>query len=97
MIEYKDIKSARKELIYLQNMTKTLQKRQEELRYHIHNGYFDDRDIRLEIFDNRIMLGRITKKIKRLNKTILKLDRESTQRDVERQIKESLARQLKEE
>lgn len=97
MIEYSNIKVARKELANLQELFRCLQSRQEHLRSHIRTNGNGDRDVRMEICDNRLMMGKLMKRIRGINKSILKLDRESTQRDVERQIKESLARQLKEE
>lgn len=97
MINYIDIKEARRQLRLLQYTFHNLQERQEHLRSYIHTYGDSDVDIRQEICENRIMLGKLMKRIKLMNKNILKLDQAATMRDIERKIKESLQKQLKEE
>lgn len=84
MINYTDIKEARRQLRLLQYTFHNLQARQEHLRSYIHTYDDSDVDIRQEIYENRIMLGKLMQRIKWMNRNILKLDKESTQRDVVR-------------
>ena len=88
MIQYTDIKEARRQLRLLQYAFRNLQLRQEHLRDYIHQYGDEDTDIRTEVCDNRLMLGKLQKKIQKLNGNIVKLDREMTMKDIERQIRE---------
>jgi len=84
MIQYTDIKEARRQLRLLQYTFRNLQLRQEHLREYIHQYGDEDADIRIEVCDNRLMLGKLQKRIQKLNGNIVKLDKEATQRDIER-------------
>jgi len=88
MIQYTDIKEARRQLRLLQYTFHNLQARQEHLRSYIHQYGDEDADIRIEVCDNRLMLGKLERRIKKLNGNIVKLDREMTMKDIERQIRE---------
>lgn len=97
MIQYTDIKEAMRVLKNLTTTFNSLKERQEHLRYYIHNGHYTDTDIRYEICDNRLMLGHLQKQIGKTRRNIRRLQQEASKIDFERQVKESLARQLKEE
>ena len=88
MIQYTDIKEARRQLRLLQYTFRNLQLRQEHLRDYIHQYGDEDTDIRTEVCDNRLMLGKLQKRIQKLNGNIVRLDREMTMKDIERQIRE---------
>ena len=88
MIQYTDIKEARRQLRLLQYTFHNLQARQEHLRSYIHQYGDEDVDIRTEVCDNRLMLGKLQKRIQKLNGNIVRLDREMTMKDIERQIRE---------
>ena len=88
MIQYTDIKEARRQLRLLQYTFHNLQARQEHLRSYIHQYGDEDIDIRTEVCDNRLMLGKLERRIKKLNGNIVRLDREMTMKDIERQIRE---------
>jgi len=88
MIQYTDIKEARRQLRHLQYAFHNLQARQEHLRSYIHQYGDEDIDIRTEVCDNRLMLGKLQKRIQKLNGNIVRLDREMTMKDIERQIME---------
>lgn len=88
MIQYTDIKEARRQLRLLQYTFHNLQARQEHLRSYIHQCGNEDLDVRAEIYDNRLMLGKLERRIKKLNGNILKLDWKMTMKDIDRQIRE---------
>jgi len=81
MIKYTDIKEARKQLRLLQYTFRNLQLRQEHLRSYIHQYGDKDADVRTEVCDNRLMLGKLQRKIQKLNGNIVRLDREKTMID----------------
>jgi chromosome segregation ATPase len=95
MIQYTDIKEARRELRNLQNIFRGLQHRQEHLRAYIKKCNNEDVDVRKEIYTNRKMLNGLDFNIRKLNGNIVKLDKEITKKDLERQIKVMLEEKLK--
>ena len=95
MIQYTDIKEAGRELRNLQNIFRGLQHRQEHLRSYIKKCNNEDFDVMFEIYDNRKMLNIIESNIRKLNGNIVKLAREITNKDLERQVKVMLEEKLK--
>ena len=96
MIEYTNKSDAMRELNNLITMFTACRKRQEHLRSYLRiNGR--DKDTNREVLLNRQVLKELTLNIRTIRRNVRKLDYESTMVDIERKIKESLHRQLKEE
>ena len=96
MIEYSNKSEAMRELNNLITMYTACRKRQEHLRSYIRNNG-SEKDTKRELIKNRELLKDMTIRIRTIRKNVKRLDYESTMKDIERKIKESLHKQLKEE